>query len=1025
MGGARKVTSGRRGTGKVQPIKSKRSNNTSRKPRGSKSSSTSRKDDDDSVDVFNAEDPTTDILRRRNLERVDVRDYEVENIDSEDDEDIDSDDAFDEADAERFGGYKFGGSSGAQKHRGDDDDDDEDLDEEEYLDDMDDDEDLVDLSEMLDAESDEETPAKKKKAAARKDQSAPNSATLLSFKDLALKGVQSSSEDEDDEEDEDEDDVLARMDSDEEDDDDQDGEDSDADADSKLSKLGGFVSSISARAPKRRFVSEIDTGLAEDENAIGTGLQTKGVSLGINDLLGDFGIAAAADGDDDGEDNEKATGAAETQKNREIRKLREQVTKLERSTKKSGAGVVAAPLAKRLQDQVDRKVAYSKTKKSLNEWQPAVDAQRAAEHVVFQDEKARFNLTTAGIVSSAANGQDKSSMESQIASILAESGMSEEQQRQYEELELKEVSAEEIRKRQKELRMMRELMFRSEQKAKRLAKIKSKAYRRILKKDKARAQDKALEKIREDDPEVYAMLMEKRAQDRAEERITLRHKNTSKWSREMASRSHGDADRQQAIRDQLEQHEALKRKIHDVGSDEELSDVENGRQGANNYDDSDSDANDGTFEDLRGRALRNIEAEMDQEDNDAIADDAPHKALFSMKFMQNAAQRRREEAQRDAQMMRDEFESLQADVDEDGNALSISRAKKGGKKDTASSSDMAPGRMSFGGGLKKRGNDAQQQQQQDGEVDGDDADSSTTLSKRVRLNEAGQVSQVASGTGHRVRLAEPMTVSAASKNGEASDAASNPWLSEEAGASSGQRRSGKMNQISKDSSKADKLSAHLRAKRSDMVVEAGGPEESVILDVTKTLPLERPAAADDVDSDPEEQDGIRLQSIRGKKKKTNPNAFAQRDLVEQAFAEDDIVDAEFAAEKAQIMEEDAPKTEDLTLPGWGSWGGTGLKAKKGKVVKKIPGGVEKNKRTDSKLGKVIIDQRTLKSSYKYCSSNVPFPFYTPEQYEETLQVPLGKDWNTTKSHSKMIKPRILTKAGQIIAPMTIPSKKHQ
>ncbi|KAJ2792552.1 hypothetical protein GGI18_000319 [Coemansia linderi] len=934
-------------------------------------------EDENSHDVFEAEDHEDyGKRRRRNVERVDVRDYEIENIDSEDDEEIDSDDAFNDSDEERFASYKR--TSGSSNK------DDEASDASEEEDEDEDDEDLVDLSEMLDAsESEEEESPKSAKPSLL-------SPSALGFDDLAVDG-----EEEDEESD---DQAFAGMDSDS--DASVASDDDEEEAAERLSKLDGFVTSISARAPRRRFVTETGGGYAEDENAIGSGMSTKGVTLGINDLLGSLGGHV-----------DEAEGS-EHQGLRQIRDLKNQVTKLDRAAKKAGAGVVAAPLAKRLQDQMDRKVAYEKTKKSVSEWQPTVDSNRAAEYLSFpMNQPERDTLTTASLVS---NLGVKNDLEAQIQSVLQESGMTDEQQRQYEELELKSLSPEEVRQRQRELRMMRELMFRSERKAKRMAKIKSKAYRRILKKDKDRAQEKAMERLKEDDPEMHAMLVEKMARSQAEERMSLRHKNTSKWAREMSKRSHGDEDTQQALRDQLEQHDSLKRKVYDIGSGEELSDYEAGKD--SDGDESDSDA-DMSFAAVKSRALQKIAAEMGKTDT---ADDTPHKTLFGMKFMQNALQRKEEAAQRDAQMMHDEFESLEADVDEDGVAISLKRpsAKKADKVEA-----KAPGRMSFGAA---NGGKKQKQKQQDDGSDGDEP------AKRVRLNEAGQVGQVASGGGHRVRLAEPISVDSASieKKGrgskKAEPAAHNPWVSDDVSAHSGQR-GGKLNELSKDSTKLDKLSARLRSKRKGGAVgNTGGAEESVLLDVNQTLSLDRPAA-DHSDGEAGSDDDIRLEHTGGKRSAVNPNAFSQRELVEQAFAEDNIVEAEFAAEKEAAMDDEAPKDLDVTLPGWGSWGGTGVKPSSKKIIRKAPegSGVLKQNRMDAKMGEVIINQKQAKSSNKYYASNLPFPFYTPKQYEETLQAPLGKEWNTAKSHSKSIKPRVLVKAGKIIDPLSIPSKKRQ
>ncbi|KAJ1931168.1 hypothetical protein EC988_009874, partial [Linderina pennispora] len=217
----------------------------------------------------------------------------------------------------------------------------------------------------------------------------------------------------------------------------------------------------------------------------------------------------------------------------------------------------------------------------------------------------------------------------------------------------------------------------------------------------------------------------------------------------------------------------------------------------------------------------------------------------------------------------------------------------------------------------------------------------------------------------------------------------------------------------------DKLSARLRAKR--QAVKSAGGSDDVLLDVNQTLILNKPETKGG-DSEDEDPEGIRLESVDDNKK---PAVFSQRELVEQAFAEDDVVTEEFEQEKIEAMEEDAPKDEVISMPGWGSWGGTKTKSRKITRPAAKDSGIEKDKRKDAKLGKVIINQKLAKASTKYYADNVPFPYYTSEQFEETLQAPLGREWNTTRSHSKMVKPRVMTKMGKIIDPIMIPSKKRQ
>lgn len=50
----------------------------------------------------------------------------------------------------------------------------------------------------------------------------------------------------------------------------------------------------------------------------------------------------------------------------------------------------------------------------------------------------------------------------------------------------------------------------------------------------------------------------------------------------------------------------------------------------------------------------------------------------------------------------------------------------------------------------------------------------------------------------------------------------------------------------------------------------------------------------------------------------------QKQMIKEAFAGDDVI-RDFLKEKREAMEASKPKDMDLTLPGWGEWGGLGLK----------------------------------------------------------------------------------------------------
>ncbi|KAF9579562.1 hypothetical protein BGW38_004133, partial [Lunasporangiospora selenospora] len=108
----------------------------------------------------------------------------------------------------------------------------------------------------------------------------------------------------------------------------------------------------------------------------------------------------------------------------------------------------------------------------------------------------------------------------------------------------------------------------------------------------------------------------------------------------------------------------------------------------------------------------------------------------------------------------------------------------------------------------------------------------------------------------------------------------------------------------------------------------------------------------------------------------------------------------------------------------GSWGGKGSKGRKNVVVKKAqPGdGVDASKRKDAKLRHVIISEKRNKKAASYNVTKLPHPFTSWDQYEQSLRAPVGKEWNTNSTFQKMTMPRITTKLGKIIDPLTAPFK---
>jgi len=144
---------------------------------------------------------------------------------------------------------------------------------------------------------------------------------------------------------------------------------------------------------------------------------------------------------------------------------------------------------------------------------------------------------------------------------------------------------------------------------------------------------------------------------------------------------------------------------------------------------------------------------------------------------------------------------------------------------------------------------------------------------------------------------------------------------------------------------------------------------------------------------------------------------SQKELIAEAFADDDVVDS-FRAEKEALVAASKPKNIDLTLPGWGEWGGGGAvpsKRKRKRFTVKAP---PAPKRRDENNKILIINTEKDEKIRSHQVSNVPFPFTSVSDYEASIRAPVGATFVPRTAHLKMIKPRVKTRAGDIIEPMS-------
>jgi U3 small nucleolar RNA-associated protein 14 len=486
-----------------------------------------------------------------------------------------------------------------------------------------------------------------------------------------------------------------------------------------------------------------------------------------------------------------------------------------------------------------------------------------------------------------------------------------------EALKMAHLSVEEVEARRAELRMMRELAFRADKKAKRIAKIKSKAYRRIRKKQKERLGADEGDEEDEDEDEGTRLKAE---MERARERATLRHKNTGKWAKAMQGREGLDVDQRQAIGEMLERWEKLRRRIQGEmsGEDSEESEGDDGEQDVETI-------KQGAFEEL---------ATLKASEN-AASVDLESKSVFNMKFMRDAAARQMREADAEADDFVKEMGGAQgSDADDDTSA---------GASAEGPSVQRVGGRVSY--------------------YPGTDISAVSAKPLGSRASEASSVTlQSADLVQDDARSSNPLSSPTISVTVEES----NPWLI--ASSSSGPSRKRSEVLVQKGSDALTKSTNKLKKRTAKGELEQERARDDAVLEIDANMVLTvvepvrasavvnterepkgkkkakndnvttQPSAAADVDesdghSEVDEQERAlerKRQGVKGK----GVAAFKQRELVSLAFAGDNVVQVcnlsstvtrfvqiadmfqAFEDLKQKEIEQDAPREIDTTLPGW-------------------------------------------------------------------------------------------------------------
>ncbi|KAI9890341.1 MAG: hypothetical protein M1814_004251 [Vezdaea aestivalis] len=892
------------------------------------------------------------------------QEWRVGEVGTDDDSELDSDEAFGESDEERFEGFTFRGSAGNEKttkarkskvKEGGLLNEDGEIDEDEEGDDeIEDDfgDEAVGLDTLLDdAESDSEDMDDEGEEAEEEEGEKSKKRAYESDSDISIS-------------------------------DNEDGTDA-----KKLSSLRTLVETLQdeedARQPKRRRVGQAIESMDPSEHAI-----TSTTKLTLADMM---------------------DSVTDPQLRASLALLNPAKDKASVSkTKSTIPGKLEVPLPKRQQDRMDRSAAYKKSKESLDRWIDTVKHNRRAAHLSFPLKNPNGEAADSFKRLSRANPKTFTKFEAKLQKIMRDSGLDggpgagdEEKFMALEEMQVRKFSAKEVETRRAEMRKARDLIFREEQRAKRIKKIKSKAYRRVNRKRRRREEEEDLEAMENAEGEMGEIYRETVERLRAEQRMGAKM-NSSKWAKAMrkAANAVGDEDLRDDLAVELDKQDILLRRMKgDSAAD--------GRDGLDSSEESDFDSGDEAEDD-------NLLVRLDRANGtDEPQELGRYARLANQPFMKRAREARKKENDDLIEDVRrtlngSDASSREASPDAVGRRTYEIQDTSKPKKHNAKKLE----RQELDEGFLSGDEDAR---------DGERALNVESTSKRNTPSDSGVLNiildqQPPSGTTHRALLEEKETLSI--KLGQ--PAVSSKPKRTETGKANGKAATN----VDSDFMRKALVSMHIEPANMAEAMKAASlvkkPTSSPRLGKNTNGPARKIIIKKNVkflDQGLHDKDS-NSESDNETYTKNNSTNMA---MLDKAFAGDEVA-TQFAKEKQALMEEEDDQIIDKTLPGWGSWTGDGVgkrQLKRQKKIIEVVKGVAKDKRKDAKLERVMINEKRVKKNAKYLASTLPHPFESQQQYERALRLPVGPEWTTKETFQKATKPRVLIKQG-VIAPMSKP-----
>ncbi|XP_026881323.2 U3 small nucleolar RNA-associated protein 14 homolog A isoform X1 [Electrophorus electricus] len=635
------------------------------------------------------------------------------------------------------------------------------------------------------------------------------------------------------------------------------------------------------------------------------------------------------------------------------------------------------PLSKQQTEKIQRTVAYEKSTKEVSRWESVIIQNQKAEQLVFplKQEPAgpkRMEQVVAG-------WKAQTPLEQEIFSILHSNKQPvlDPVLTPMEKAAIKAMSLEEAKIRRAELQKARALQSYYEAKAKRGKRIKSKKYHRVQKKAKQKEFLKQFDEMMKTNPTAALEELKKMELSRMEERMSLKHQNSGKWAKSRAIMAKYDESARSAMQEQLQLNKELTQKLVVPSDDEEERRAEEEANALPDFVNEAEPVPDSANPWMRGK----LTSEASGPDVSDVAaepgvSDVAAEPSSGQEGEQHREEEEEEEQEEEEEKLLREFERKRKLRRNEEDDLAPQPREERGRSSPVDMVEQVTREEVVGEDVEISDDEEEDDEEEDDEEEGAEVVSEFN-SLFNRLMQSGR--------------AEPQQIQA-----------------EEA-------------ELLDEGLVYVRTMDDLEALGQD---EMAGPSNAVPDPHTQT-----PSAEATTEPPSKKKKEIDPKEVLTKEAKTitvplvltaveeEEESFAeQAAIIKEAFAGDDVI-SDFLKDKRKQEEAGRPKVVDLTLPGWGEWGGVGLKPSRQKRRKFRLKAAAAPPRKDQKLPAVIISEKRNASIAAHQVSQLPFPFQNSAQFESCMRSPVGQTWNTQNTVKKLTAPRVVTKLGAIIQPM--------